>query len=54
MKKHFRQNDNMSAATAASAAGACFSVSFFDLLMDAVVSVSIILLIGLIPLIICR
>lgn len=43
---------HMSDCSAASADGTCFAASFFALLMDTVLSVSIILLIGLLPLMI--
>lgn len=42
----------MSNCSAASAAGTCFAMSFRAFLMDTVLSVSIILLIGLLPLVI--
>ena len=54
MKQFAGQNKNMSACTAASASGACFSASFFSLLMGTAASVSIFLLISLIPLLVIR
>ena len=52
MKTTRNTDSGMSNCSAASAAGTCFAVSFRNLLMDTVLSVSIILLIGLLPLII--
>ncbi|MGN1306677.1 MAG: hypothetical protein ACI4V3_03325 [Faecousia sp.] len=52
MKMNRNTEYRMSNCSAASAAGTCFAASFSRLLMDTVLSVSIILLIGLLPLVI--
>lgn len=52
MKTTRNTEHRMSNCSAASAAGTCFAVSFRAFLMDTVLSVSIILLIGLLPLVI--
>ncbi len=52
MKATRNTEHRMSNCSAASAAGTCFAVSFRAFLMDTVLSVSIILLIGLLPLVI--
>ena len=51
MKKYQYAENRMSDCSAASASGTCFAASFRALLMDTVLPVSIILLIGLLPLI---